>query len=122
MGCAWNKDIEKIVRGSVVGYACTGDVRSMALGTTSKLHSVEEAHEHIDREMLMVFLRIYIHMGDVLVPPIGMHDFYYNKNTTSSLVIHISIDTCRNSSTEIFRANVQSYYQRERQVKTSPSR
>ncbi len=44
-----------------------------------KLHSVEEAHEHIDREMLMVFLRTYIHMGDVLVPmvpPIGMHDFY----------------------------------------------
>ena len=93
-----------------------GDVRSMALWD-DKLHSGEEAHEHIDREMLMVFLRIYIHMGDVLVPPIGMHDFYYNKNTTSSLVIHISIDTCRNSSTEIFRANVQSYYQRERQVK-----
>ncbi len=52
-----------------------GDVRSMALWD-DKLHSVEEAHEHIDREMLMVFLRIYIHMGDVLVPPMGMHDFY----------------------------------------------
>ena len=41
-GCAWNKDIEKIVRGERRRYLRRGDVRSMAFWN-NLVHSVKEA-------------------------------------------------------------------------------